>query len=158
MWSKTSKHLFSFLTIHSQIVDSNALQMRHVSKGRENDKTCQDTGEGVDDGYCQGVPVGKEDGFFMWFSYCPEIIIVTAGVGKVSGRGFWLITSERCCWRSCSWTWPRGSRNQSRWSWRSELQHSPTPATQRDVHPETLMTADHCQYQSPMPRQILINI
>lgn len=39
--------------------------MRHVSKGRENDKTCQDASDGVDDGYSQGVPVGIEDVFFI---------------------------------------------------------------------------------------------
>lgn len=40
--------------------------MRHVSKGRENDKTCQDASDGVDDGYSQGVPVGIEDVFFLY--------------------------------------------------------------------------------------------
>lgn len=49
--------MFSFLTIHSQISDRNALQIRHVAKCREDDKTCQDAGQRVDDGYGQGVPV-----------------------------------------------------------------------------------------------------
>ena len=52
---------FNFLTIHSQFGDRNALQMRHITKGRENDETCQDAGEGVDNGYTQCVPVGRED-------------------------------------------------------------------------------------------------
>lgn len=34
--------------------------MRHVAQGGENDKTCQDAGQGVDDGYSQGVPEGKD--------------------------------------------------------------------------------------------------
>lgn len=50
-----------FLTIHGQLTDRNALKMRHVSKGRENDKSCQDTGEGVDNRYGQCVPAHRED-------------------------------------------------------------------------------------------------
>lgn len=64
------------LTIHSQIVDGNALQIRHVAKGRENYKTCQDTGEGVDDGYCQGVPVGGK----KWYYLLSAQRIITAAV------------------------------------------------------------------------------
>lgn len=63
------------LTIHSQIADGNALQIRHVAKGRENYKTCQDTGEGVDDGYSQGVPVGGKK--MVLLTFCPDIITAT---------------------------------------------------------------------------------
>lgn len=52
--------------------------MRHVSKGRENDETCQDTGEGVDDGYHQGVPVGRGGVHYILLSYCSELIVATA--------------------------------------------------------------------------------
>lgn len=52
-------------------------------------------------------------------------------VGGWLDEDYGIFTSEHCCWRSCSWTWPGGSRNQSQWSWRSGLQRSPTP-TQQD--------------------------
>lgn len=59
------------LTIYSQLADRNALQVRHVSKTRENDKACQDTGDRVDDGYSQGVPV--------WWRRCGYVTFLMPG-------------------------------------------------------------------------------
>lgn len=57
----------SFLTVYSQFVDRNALQVRHISKGRENDEPGQDAGDGIDDGYGESVPVRRGDAWFRPF-------------------------------------------------------------------------------------------
>ena len=80
--------LFCPLTVHSQIADRNALKIRHVSKGGENDEACQDTGEGVDDAYSQGVPVGKRRCSLYHF------LLLLREKGS---EDFCLITSEYCC-------------------------------------------------------------
>lgn len=125
-----------FLTIHSQFADRDALQMRHVSKSREYDKTCQDAGEGVDDGYSQGVPVGREDTFIS-LSHCPVIIIITTDgslllqnvvvEGVVAGHG-----------QEGAETNPNGVEDLS-CSIHPHLQH------------RVMKTTDHCQYQSSIP-------
>lgn len=50
------------LTIYSQLTDRYVLEMWHVAECWEDDKTCQNTGQGVGDGDSQGVSVGgKKD-------------------------------------------------------------------------------------------------
>lgn len=113
---------FRHLTIHCQLADRNALQIRHVPKGRENDEARQDAGQRVGDGYEQRVPEGEK---------MLECVPTTLVIIIICRECEW-VTWERCCWRSCSWTWPGGSRSRSRWSWRFELQHWPTPAKQNN--------------------------
>lgn len=68
--------------------------MRHVATARENDKTCQDPGQRVNNGYSKSVPVGKEELFLFILPYFYQQNI-SAEV-KWNEWEYLLITSEHC--------------------------------------------------------------